>query len=351
MIQTDLWMSAFNLLHVPEGTIFPMLEQISLWGFEADTIKLSLASEQAPQIKSVVLPSATLNAWSLPWSQLGYLHILDRRENPDYFVHIMDVLSQCSQLRELRIHIPYTLDGYAGTLTPLPPGYHLTLHSLVSLSIATSVDVIYNVFTAAIYAPALEDLYVEGFTSNLTFESIFTFLGRHSLTIKEFDLGTRWPFRHGSRYVRLWTKLPKMSFLWLRQNMRTSEILHSLSVPINGMHAGAHTSIEGLSMDITPDVLLRSGSFEDLVHSLSTLVTKDIQSYTPSPPCAQLKKIYFRILWDDRDAHRLRSYIGRERPHIELQLRLRDALQHMVDNGIELHFDFIDRGGALRVTG
>lgn len=221
LIQSSNWepMQAFRQ---PRTIAFPLLERIALWGIDPSRLKLSLTREQVPALKALVISSFTLHTWSLPWSQLHSLYVLDYEANPEYFLHVMKVLPQCTQLRELRFQTSWSDDDDLSDFLSeyLPAARVVELPNLIYLSISTYNETILDTLLTSLSAPILAEFFVDHWENDDAFASVISFLVRHAGTIKTLALGTNAELFYDigtipNSFPRLWGLLPNLQRLRL----------------------------------------------------------------------------------------------------------------------------------------
>lgn len=200
---------------------FPLLRQLSCWGLYEGIEQLTFTAERAPSLESVTLSIPRLRAWTIPFSELRSLFILDWDKTAS-IQDILDVLSQCSHLHDLRIN--------SDTVEPvdLLSGRRVELRTLTyfSLNIGLASSKPTSVILGALSFPALTHLSISRWAGSV--DGLISFLSRHSATIQTLDLNT-WHGSAPNAYPRMWTSLPNLKYLWLQSSVgKAEELLENL---------------------------------------------------------------------------------------------------------------------------
>lgn len=379
LIQSSNW-DRMKRLPVPKDTAFPHLKRISLWGIDPRSLRFSLTSEQAPSLEAVVLSSPILHAWSLPWAQLQSLYVLDHEVNPDYYPNVMDVLSQCSHLRELRVQNRCTDDDDLNDchFEPLPTG-RIKLPCLQYLSVSTNNITILRTVLTSLSTPILAEFFVDQWEDYAALDIVIPFLSRHSATVKTLALGgaTSWPFaaKIPDSLSRLWAHLPNMECLRIHHE-RGLDIIHSLlehyATRKTDPSAASVAFIQELWLDVQGERF--SGKLPAIVEIVAGLMAhgSDTQSSTDShiqpqegpdalssskslvgptreppvpPKSPSLKKMHLRM-------GQYEPYPMIKKHYISEQAELRDAFQAafgpFIQEGLVFSCEFVDIGKIMK---
>lgn len=337
VIQSPGYIESLTSPFTIEAMSFPNLKRLSLWGIETDHLTFSLTSEQAPLLEALVIPSSALQTWSLTWSELRSLHILDHENDPEYLNIVFATLSRCSRLRDLHIQCHCFTDDDA-LIIPQNTGQTIILPHLTYLSLATNRDDIISAFTDKITAPALTTLFLEGFDARHAPLSVLSFLERHSKTIETFDLGPR--CRAGQTGLASpWKRLLNRKHLRLHHDAFTDDILRSLVRHYRDKDVFGYQFLEELSMDVTPDVL-SPDALRPIAQFLESLV------YLEQYDVLGLKTVHFRIACDNPGSRKH----DEEDPHVQVALKLTENLEHLVHIGLvqDLDIEFVDERMCMK---
>lgn len=337
VIQSPDYVESLTSPLTVEAIPFPNLRRLSLWGIDTEQLTLSLTPEQTPLLEALVVPSSALRTWSLNWSQLLSLHILDHEDNPEYLSVVFAILPCCSQLRELRVQCHCFETGEV--IIPLQnTGRTVVLPHLTYLSLATNRDDLICAFTDKISAPALITLFLEGFDARHAPRSVISFLEHHSKTIETFDLGPRCKAGQ-TGLASLWKRLPNMKHLRLHHDASTGDILRSLIRHYRDKDVFEYQFLEELSMDVTPDIL---------EPDVFRAITKHLQAfvYLEQYDTLGLKSVHFRIACDAPGSGKH----DEQDPHVQVASKLTEALERVRYIGLlmDLDIEFVDKRMCMK---
>ncbi|EIM87142.1 uncharacterized protein STEHIDRAFT_110432 [Stereum hirsutum FP-91666 SS1] len=307
------------------------------------------------------------------------LYVLDYEVNPDYYPNVMDVLSQCSHLRELRVQNRCTDDDDLNDchFEPLPTG-RIKLPCLQYLSVSTNNITILRTVLTSLSTPILAEFFVDQWEENAALDIVIPFLSRHSATVKTLALGgtISWPFPPILHSLpRLWGHLPNMECLRIHHE-RGLDIIDSLLEHYTNRKADPSTASVAFIQELWLDV--QGERFSEIFPAIVDVVAElmahgsDTQSSTDShiqpsegpdvlssarssvgpareppvtPKLPSLQKMHLRM-------GQYEPYFMSKTHDISHQAQLRDAFQAafgpFVEEGLAFSCEFVDTGKIMK---
>lgn len=353
-----------SLLYINLAYLYlPLLKRLSIPGWFGYNIGIALTSANAPHSTSVAFPVLILgsSSWTLPWSQLTKLNIIDTDLVPAYIEQVIDVLSHVPHLRELHIEAHFE-DFFPKDTAPA----RITLPFLTHLRLAINIEIVLDLLLAAIDTPALTSLSLYGCSYATISPSLARFIQNHRecapSKIETLELGRDVPPHDMVQHISFWRNLgsgPGLKCVGLHLNEGSIMTIHSLYEWCKTMwELGDRTGpiLEEVVLSFgmryafsCPDTIIAAIQYlKILVNRLSEdgsvgdvgFSVVDGRLGEPFFPCARMKRIRIRMIESDG------APVGLARRNLHLVLRraIKTALSNLVERGIEMSIERAQKG-------